>query len=81
MTQFQTITIPCLVSPGMFPKEYAVEVEVDSHKKLSLFVQESDLEKIGLQKGTAHLKVKHLENQTSEKNSDFILARRISRNG
>jgi hypothetical protein len=66
MAQFQTITIPCLVSPGMFPKEYAVEVEVDSHKKLSLFVQESDLEKIDLQKGTALLKVKLPGNQTSE---------------
>jgi hypothetical protein len=67
MAQFQTITIPCLVSPGMFPNEYAVEVEIDSHKKLSLFVQESDLEKIDVQKGTALLKVGLPENQTSGK--------------
>jgi hypothetical protein len=67
MAQFQTITIPCLISPGMFPSEYAVEVEIDAHKKLSLFVQESDLEKIDVQKGTALLKVGLPENQTSEK--------------
>lgn len=67
MAQFQTITIPCLVSPGMFPNEYAVEVESDLHEKLSLFVQESDLEKIDLDKGTALLKVKLPENQTSGK--------------
>jgi hypothetical protein len=65
MAQFQTIMIPCLVSPGMFPNEYAVEVGSDLHEKLSLFVQESDLEKIDLQKGTALLKVKLPENQTS----------------
>jgi hypothetical protein len=65
MAQFQTIMIPCLVSPGIFPKEYAVEVENSLHEKLSLFAQESDLEKIDLHKGTALLKVKLSENQTS----------------
>jgi hypothetical protein len=67
MAQSQTITIPCSVSPGMFPNEYAVEIELDSHKKLSLFVQESDLEKIDLQKGTALLRVKLPENQANGK--------------
>ncbi|MGA7952431.1 MAG: hypothetical protein WCA07_02815 [Gloeobacterales cyanobacterium] len=67
MAQSQTITIPCSVSPGMFPNEYAVEVELDSHEKLSLFVQESDLEKIDLQKGTALLRVKLPENQANGK--------------
>jgi hypothetical protein len=67
MAQSQTITIPCSVFPGMFPNEYAVEIELDSHKKLSLFVQESDLEKIDLQKGTALLRVKLPENQANGK--------------
>lgn len=67
MAQSQTITIPCLVSPGMFPNEYAVEVELDSHKKLSLFVQESDLEKVDLHKGIALLRVKLPENQANGK--------------
>ncbi len=67
MAQSQTITIPCSVSPGMFPNEYAVEIELDSHKKLSLFVQESDLEKIDLQKGIALLRVKLPGNQANGK--------------
>jgi hypothetical protein len=67
MAKFRTVTIPCSVSDGMFPHEYAVEVELDAHKKLSLFVQESDLEKIDLPKGTAFLKVKLPENQPSNK--------------
>lgn len=55
--------VPCTISNGMFPNEYAVEIKLSSSEALSLFAEKSDLESIDLGSGTAYLKVKLLGEQ------------------
>lgn len=52
--------IPCMVSLGMFPDEYAVEIKLTSGRVISLFAEISDLEDINLETRRAYLKVKLL---------------------
>ncbi|MBW4618197.1 MAG: hypothetical protein KME17_02270 [Cyanosarcina radialis HA8281-LM2] len=58
MEKSSTALVPCIISPGMFPDEYAVEIELTSGKVLSLFAESSDLESIDLEHNKAYLKVK-----------------------
>jgi hypothetical protein len=58
MQKSETVLIPCSISSGMFPDEYAVEINLSSGKVLSLFAEESDLESIDLAHNKAYLKVK-----------------------
>lgn len=67
MEKFTTALVPCSVSSGMFPGEYAVAIELNPGKTLSLFAEESDLEDIDLERGTARLKVKLMGEQHDEK--------------
>ena len=63
MEKSTTVLVPCSISAGMFPDEYAVEIELSSGTNLSLFAEKSDLEDIDLEHGTARLKVKLASNQ------------------
>jgi hypothetical protein len=58
MKKFETVLVPCMVSRGMFPDEYAVEIKLTSGKIISLFAEASDLEDINIENGKAYLKVK-----------------------
>ncbi len=65
MAEFRTVWIACSVSRGMFPGEYAVEINFGSEQTFSLFVQETDLHDINLDKGTAHLRAELPLQETS----------------
>jgi hypothetical protein len=58
MKKFETALVPCVVSLGMFPDEYAVEIKLTSGKIISLFAEASDLEDINIENSRAYLKVK-----------------------
>jgi hypothetical protein len=58
MEKFETALVPCIVSRGMFPDEYAVEIKLTSGKIISLFAEASDLEDISIENSRAYLKVK-----------------------
>jgi hypothetical protein len=63
MQKPSTVLVPCTVSRGMFPDEYAVEIKLTSGNILSLFAEASDLESIDLEHNKAYLKVKLLGDQ------------------
>lgn len=57
MKKFETALVPCMVSRGMFPDEYAVETKLTSGRIISLFAEASDLEDINIENCKAYLKV------------------------
>jgi hypothetical protein len=63
MQKSEIVLVPCVISCGMFPDEYAVEISLSSGKVLSLFAEGSDLESIDLEHRKAYLKVKLLGDQ------------------
>jgi hypothetical protein len=63
MQKSEIVLVPCAISNGMFPDEYAVEISLSSGKVLSLFAEGSDLESIDLEHNKAFLKVKLLGDQ------------------
>lgn len=63
MQKSEIALVPCIIYPGMFPEEYAVEIKLTSGKVLSLFAETSDLESIDLEHNKAYLKVKILGEQ------------------
>lgn len=48
--------LACTVSPGMFPDEYVVEIEVEG-AKFSLFVDSSDVQVVDTESGRGLLRV------------------------
>lgn len=73
MQKSSTVLVPCSISHGMFPDEYAVKIELTSGKNLSLFAEESDLESIDLEHGTAYLKVKLVANQQKNLGREILM--------
>lgn len=73
MQKSTTVLVPCSISRGMFPDEYAVEIEMSSGKFLSLFAEASDLENIDLERGTAYLKVKLAGNQSENTGREILM--------
>jgi hypothetical protein len=71
MQKPEIVLVPCDISPGMFPGEYAVEISLKSGKVLSLFAEASDLEDINLPLKSANLKVKVL--CTNEANDEMLV--------
>jgi hypothetical protein len=67
MEKSKIALVPCIISSGMFPGEYAVEIKLTSGKILSLFAETSDLESIDLENHKAYLKVKVLGEQETGK--------------
>lgn len=63
MQKSEIALVPCIISRGMFPDEYAVEIKLTSGEVLSLFAETSDLESIDLEHNKAYLKVKILGEQ------------------
>lgn len=73
MKKSTTVLVPCFISKGMFPDEYAVEIKLSSGQIISLFAERSDLENIDLEHGTANLKVSLVDNQSEDTEREILM--------
>lgn len=73
MKKSTTVLVPCSISRGMFPDEYAVEIKLSSGQVISLFAEKLDLEKIDLERGTAYVKVSLADNQMESTGKELLM--------